>query len=239
MEEALKKFGLTEKETKVYLTCLELGLTTASKISEKANIPRTLTYDILQRLIELGLVSYLIKANKKHFRAADPQKLISILKEKEEAVKRVMAELISLQEKKVGEKTIVEIYEGKEGIKTIFDDILKTKKEDLVFGVTGKADRVLMYYLPSFRKKLKEIKIPVKMLCDYEAKKSEAVKELSFAKIKYMPKDYKSPFAINIYDNKVAMLIFFNEPLGILIENSKIANGFRNYFNLLWKIAKK
>ena len=49
---ALEKFGLSEKEAKVYLACLELGEDTASDISLKSNLPRTLIYDILEKLID-------------------------------------------------------------------------------------------------------------------------------------------------------------------------------------------
>ena len=79
---SLKKFGLSEKEGEVYLSCLELGEATASDISIKSNLPRTLVYDILERLIDLGLVSYNLKAKKKHFIAAEPRELLRILKEK-------------------------------------------------------------------------------------------------------------------------------------------------------------
>lgn len=56
--EALNKFGLSEKEAKAYICCLELGDSLASEISSKSNLPRTLVYDILERLIDLGLISY-------------------------------------------------------------------------------------------------------------------------------------------------------------------------------------
>src|SRR3990167_4039585 len=107
--EQLKKFGLSEKEAKVYLACLNLGDSLASDISLKSNLPRTLVYDLLERLIDLGLISYVVKNNKKYFRAADPKELIRILKEKQEAINKVMPQLEKLQKLKGIKRPKVEV----------------------------------------------------------------------------------------------------------------------------------
>ncbi|MFB6246313.1 MAG: TrmB family transcriptional regulator [Candidatus Pacearchaeota archaeon] len=127
---ALKKFGLSDKEAETYIACLNLGTAKASVISLKSNIPRTLTYDILERLIESGLVSYSIKGGKKYFSANSPKELKRILEEKEEAVDSVLPELEKLQKEKESKKPIVEIYEGIEGMKTVMDNILRSGVSD-------------------------------------------------------------------------------------------------------------
>src|SRR3989338_11363254 len=124
MIEKLLKFGLAEKEAKVYLACLELGDSVASDIALKSNLPRTLVYDILERLIDLGLISYAIKANRKVFRAADPDEFLRIAHEKEEAINEALPELKRLQKIKGVKRPKVEVYEGKEGMKTVMNDIL-------------------------------------------------------------------------------------------------------------------
>jgi len=59
-------------------------------------------------------------------------------------------------------------------------------------------------------------------------------------KIAFISPEYTSPVAINIYERKVAILLWIEEePFGILIDNEKIAKGFKNYFELMWKIARK
>ncbi len=102
MEEILKKFNLSQSETKAYLALLELGASLAGDITKKANINRSNCYDAIQRLIEKGLVSYVIKANRKYFQAETPQKFLELLKEeenqlrtKEEEIKKVLPQLIA------------------------------------------------------------------------------------------------------------------------------------------------
>jgi sugar-specific transcriptional regulator TrmB len=45
--ETLQAYGLTEKEAKVYLLCLEYGMMQAAKIASLAHINRTSCYDLL------------------------------------------------------------------------------------------------------------------------------------------------------------------------------------------------
>ena len=52
----LKEAGLTEGEIKVYLGLLELGLSTTGPIIEKSRIARSIIYQILEKLMQKGLV---------------------------------------------------------------------------------------------------------------------------------------------------------------------------------------
>ena len=47
--------GLTEREAKVYLTLLTRRMLTALDLQEKANIPRTKIYEVLQKMINRGI----------------------------------------------------------------------------------------------------------------------------------------------------------------------------------------
>src|SRR3989344_7822284 len=114
--EALQKFGLSEKEARVYIANLELGNSLAGEIAIKANLPRTLVYDILERLIDLGLASYAIKNNKKYFQASNPEELSRILKEKLFSVSKILPKLKELQKLEGHKRPKVEIFEGKEGM---------------------------------------------------------------------------------------------------------------------------
>ena len=82
MLEELKKIGLSENETRVYLALLELGGSTAQEISKKAGVKRATTYVQLEALMKFGLVTSFEKAperkngaQKTFFRAEDPEHL--------------------------------------------------------------------------------------------------------------------------------------------------------------------
>lgn len=92
-EKILQNFGLTESEVKLYIKLLQTGESTANDLSKKTNTNRTFTYDRLKKLIELGLISYIVKDNKKYFRSTKPKNLLEILKEREEQIKSILPEL--------------------------------------------------------------------------------------------------------------------------------------------------
>ena len=56
---------------------------------------------------------------------------------------------------------------------------------------------------------------------------------------RWIPKEYSLPSSTIIYGNKTATLIWSEEPLGIMIDNKEVADSYRSYFKLLWKIGEK
>lgn len=237
----LKSIGLNDNEIRVYLALLELGDALASKIGEKVTINRTQIYDILEGLMEKGIVSYVIMNNRKYFKAASPKRLLgyiaekeSQLKEQEKKIQEMLPSLISLQKPK--EKEVhVEIYKGKEGIKTIYNEILRETKEILVLGATGKIAQVMPYYFPGFEKKRIKSKIKLKLLFNASLKDKKITKR-EVAQVRFLPKSYSSPIPTLVYKDKVVILIW-KAPSAIVIEDKEIAQTYRKYFNLLWKIS--
>ena len=125
--EILKDLGLTNTEIKIYITLLEFGSSLASVISKKSNIERTVTYHILEKLIRKGIVSYVIKENRKYFSSAEPERLKNILKEKEQSLNELIPELIKIK-KQEEHPLSIEVFRGKEGFKTVMGDLIKDKK---------------------------------------------------------------------------------------------------------------
>src|SRR3989338_2584369 len=113
-QEILVNLGLSDAEAKVYLTLLELGSTLAGPIIKKTGLHRGTTYQVLQRLKEKGLVSSVIKEKKQHFEAAQPERLMDVLREKQELLQKILPALkarITLS----NEKQDVTVYYGTRG----------------------------------------------------------------------------------------------------------------------------
>jgi len=234
---ALKEWGLNEKETKVYLATLELGQSKVNEIAKKSNILRETTYFVLNLLIERGLVSYIIKSGVKYFEAADPSKFLSILKEKEEKINQAMNELEELKKFQI-EKPLVELYEGKEGLKTILDDIIKTRKPLCAYA-NYKIFELLEFAFPRFVNKRVENKIHAKIIQERAkplirlARKNKK----EYREMKYSPAPFKSN--VFIYGDKIAMInVTKEQPIGIIIKDQIIADTQRQVFKMLWKLSK-
>ncbi len=76
----LKEIGLSDGEVKVYTAVLELGIASINKIHEKVGIERRNIYDILNKLIEKGLVSYTLEKQVKVYQCTYPGKIAEEIK---------------------------------------------------------------------------------------------------------------------------------------------------------------
>ena len=99
MEQELLQYGLSQKEAKVYLACLKTGKATANRVSELANLARSTTYDLLDKLKSLGLISTAIIDNKMHFIANNPEVLITSLEERKNSIKKAIPSLKNIYQK--------------------------------------------------------------------------------------------------------------------------------------------
>lgn len=242
IEDILREIGLAHEEIKVYLALLKNGQILASKVSEETRINRSHTYQLLERLISKGFVGYVVKENRKYFSAVNPEKIIDLIKEKEQKMADILPallNLVSLQK----EKPSVEIFEGKEGIKTILNDILKTGSEWIAFGSSGRGPTILPYFAEHWEKKREKHKIPLRGIMDTSVSGLKRGKELSRIKntqIRYMPEEYSSPSSTWIYGDKLALVMWDKEnTFAIRIVSKGIVSNFKSHFEALWKIARK
>lgn len=236
--EYLEELGLTKAEAKIYLALLELGSSQAGKITEKTGIHRRTVYDAIERLVEKGLVSYIRQNNINYYEAVDPAELLEILKEKKDHIEEILPQL-NLLHKTSKEKQETTFFRGKLGLKSIFNHQIEVGKEILIFGASINAPDILKAYFPRYDRERKNRKINVKIVFDESVKNNSYIKSIPLAEIRFIPKEYSSPAAINVYGDFVAIILWSQEPIAILIKNKEIAKGYKNYFSLLWDIAKK
>ena len=83
----LEHVGLTRNEARVYVELLKTGSAIAKDITRITNMHRTSVYNCLQRLHKKGLVSIAAHSKKTFFEAVDPDKLLSLVSEREERLK--------------------------------------------------------------------------------------------------------------------------------------------------------
>ncbi len=230
----LHEAGLTENESKIYVALLELGPSHAGLITRKTGLHRRVIYDTLDMLIKKGLIGYILKNNKRLFQASNPKKILEILQEKEHSIQEILPDMLSLYAQ-TKEKEETNFYKGKNGLKTVLEDQLSSK-EIKILGASSLAYEILQFYFKWFDKKRVEKKIKAKIIFN----KSDKKQKIPYSEIKYLPEKYSSPLAINIYGDKVAIILWSKEnPLAIVIKNKEISQGYEKYFELMWKISKK
>jgi sugar-specific transcriptional regulator TrmB len=231
--EILQTLGLTVIETKTYLTLLEIGKSLAGAIAERAHLHRRNVYDALEQLLQKGLVSYAVSNNRKYWNAIHPDKIRFIMKENENLVSSMLPELISkFSASKL--KQTVEVFEGLGGMKSFFDDMAKLKQDIIMLFATGKAYAQMPSYMKGWDSDINQAKINVKVLLNSDGDK-EPYSNYKYGEIKILPENFSTPTQIFIYGDKSAVAIWSEEPIAILITSAEITEGFRKYFEFLWK----
>lgn len=229
-EEILLKIGFTSNEAKIYLALLGSGQSAVSEISKKTGIERVHCYSILEKIAEKGYVSHLMVEGIKHFSAAEPQKILDDLQEKEAEMKNALPKLIALA--KIGKPTKVEVFRGNKGISYLLRDILREGKDYVVFGEEGNFQKQLPI---EFRKFLNEIvrkNIKEKVLAIEGTKGLLKTKNTS---LKYTLKEFLSPSSTVVFGEKTCIVIWTNPPTTIMITDKSVADSYENYFKLIWK----
>jgi HTH-type transcriptional regulator, sugar sensing transcriptional regulator len=245
---SLEKFGLTKGESKVYLALLKIGKSTIGNIIKEARVSNSKIYDILDRLNKKGLIGIVIENNRKSFEAKSPEMLKEDLQEQEEDIKNKKEEFDELlpELKTIYEthdvKQEAEVLQGLRGIKSFDEEMLnKSLKGDTIYilGSSKEAGESLEAYFLDWQKRRIKKGVKIKALYTRDAlefaKKREKMK---LTEIRILPPKITTPVAIDIAGDMVGTFVFGKGPFCFSIKNQKVADNYRNYFELLWAISK-
>src|SRR3989344_9127757 len=240
----LEDVGLTKSEIEVYMSLLRLGSSKTGRITKDTSMHRSRIYESLNRLLEKGLISYVIKNGIKYFESAPPEKLIdyidnqkNILNEKEKKIKEL---IINIKKEIVVTKPEAEasILTGIEGYKTMRNDVLKTGKDLYLIGGKGKENRILQYFFPNFNKMRIKNKIKWHILFENELK-NKPITKLPLMECKFLPKGFTTPAVINVYGDRVVNVLWKGDyPLCFMVKNKDIADSYKRWFDIIWKHSK-
>ena len=122
-EDIFRDLGFSEREIKVYLALLELGSTTVGPIAAKTRLQHSKVYQTLEKLIDRGLTTFVLKSKTKYFQAEEPKQILAIIKEKERNFNEILPKLEQKQQQAQSPQT-AKVYEGYKAIKSMFDSIL-------------------------------------------------------------------------------------------------------------------
>ncbi|MBN2052329.1 helix-turn-helix domain-containing protein [Candidatus Woesearchaeota archaeon] len=234
----LERYGLSEKETAVYLELLPMGSVKINEISKRLGYPRSTVYHILEYLINKGLVASIVNKGVTYYSAAEPEKLKDQLAEKQKLIDSILPQLKSLKAA-IKEPSSVEIYEGFKGVHTILADLVRVKQQVYYFGGYKKSLAVLKHLPDYVRRSRMEKGIPAKMIYDYTDEPILHTKEYQkVSDLRFYDGFEDFPVMIFIYGQKVSMFSHKTDLVGIIIKNKDFAEAMRVIFEMYWGLAK-
>jgi len=241
MIEELKKLGLTDGEAKVYDSLVNLKSSTVGPIIKHSRVAYSNVYDILERLMQKGLVSYILKGKTKHYQITSEHMFLEYLKQKMEELEeqQKIFENIRplLKQTKEESKQESEIFIGLKGITTAYEIMLSTAKkgEEFLYFNIPRDEKVSKYYA-QINWKFRNAGVILKGIADSRLRNDPYLIINKVNKSRFV--DFPLPAVVDIFQDKI-LLVDWTRPVGILITSKEITEDFTKYFQALWKIAKE
>ena len=243
--DVLESIGLNKNEVLIYRTLLGHGEMIASDISKESGLTRTNTYMILKSLTGKSVVEEIDRKKKLIYRLAPPQKLVEWAEIKKREQEDNLRELYAFMPILSGaynlslNKPGIKYFEGIEGFKLIYDDILKQQGEVLIMASEfDRSRKEINNFLDEHIIKQASLGIKVRALIPKEDYVNlnyiEEAKNL-LVQVRILPLEIFSLHSqILIYSDKEVLSSFKNQLISTSIYNKDIAQTFKVIFGLLW-----
>ncbi|OHA58855.1 MAG: hypothetical protein A2571_00520 [Candidatus Vogelbacteria bacterium RIFOXYD1_FULL_44_32] len=246
IEDYLQKIGLTEKEAKLYIAGLQNGPSTIQELANESGLKRTTIYEIVDSLKEKKLINTSLREKKKIFIMEEPENVGLFLRQRENIFNKILPELEALKNMDT-KKPMARIYEGRDGLEKIYEDMIK--KPGTILVLAAPKDLILPGLLDYLKNdwEFRRIKNGIDMRrvninltgnkhMDYKIKPNPEECE----NIKYLPIDnYPFTVGIYIYRKKVAFVSYQHEEMfGTILRSPAICLTMKALFENFWQMDR-
>ncbi|MGB4076563.1 MAG: helix-turn-helix domain-containing protein [Minisyncoccia bacterium] len=239
----LEQLGLSKAEAGVYLAAVQNGPLLPKHLAEKSGVKRSSLYEFLPRLIERGLLAETVKGKRTYLVAQDLQPFLDLKQAHIEAVEEALPQLRALVASAATKPQII-FHEGVEGVKRVYQDHLRERKEMLELVGIEKIHQDLQkyitdYYIPERTRR----KISLKMLVSGKTVTGPfAVRSnsLELREVRTLSETLlKIPLGLNVYGESVSITLHRSdtEIVGLIIRSKEISEALRSILMFLWSSA--
>lgn len=244
----LRKIGLTEGEIKVYESLLSIGKSATGKIMKKSNISSSKVYLILDKLIQKGLVSFVVENGVKHFQATNPKAILDYIEERKNELDETKWQFAKIVDKissfvKEDEES-AQVYKGLRGISIAYNNILSgLKKGDYYsfFAISPEEaeDKKSVEFLTKFHMKRVELGVNVRVIANSAIEKLYKKKHVLRKLYSIKHHDLTLPVGVVIGKDRLLFITFVgSNSTAYEIISKPMALRYQEFFDKLWKIAK-
>lgn len=245
---SLMNFGLTKNESIIYSTLIKIGESKASAIIKESGFKSGKIYQVLESLINKGLISFVIKNNIKYFSPQHPKKILDYINFQKQQIEEMETNFLTHLPKlnqlfeKEKDPCQIKVYEGVEGIRSalfLFLNQLKKGSTMLIYAGVDTPERDALLSWPQFSEIRLEKKIltrTIKSSLTEYGKRKRTIPDEKYKTYRLLKGSDVSNFMVG---NNMVLLFNFDEPNCIFIENHAYAQQFKELFEVLWTNGKK
>lgn len=242
---ALKKYGLKEREAKIYVFLLQRIESSVFEIAQETQIPRATVYKSLEEMKSKGYVTSFKKNEVLYYTPENPNTFLTQLKNKVELIETIIPQIRELTAQS-SEKPSVKLYVGEEGIKIVLEDILETLKNHSIkrLYATSHPDLLEHFprYFPKWLERRKKLGVYTQLIMPGEFEKGAPTEYTSneARETRFLPPNFPFECSLDIYGNKIAFFSFKdNQVYSVIVESLTIADLFRQFFLFSWNMLDK
>lgn len=240
--EQLQQLGLSDKQITLYLALLELGQAKASDLAKRTGFKRPSVYDMLNNLVQRGLITCSIQGKRQFFQAENPRTLLEIPKKMDLGLRKILPELQEMYNRNT-QQPHLQYYEGVDGIRRICEDMLSSDiSEYWYISDATEITKILgSHYLEDFIKRRIDKGIQANAL---RVRRSETPMQVLKAgkkylrRLRYLPQAPLEDIAsMHIYGNKVGLISSSKECFAMLIESKEVSTLMKFMWTSLWNVS--
>lgn len=229
----LRSLGLLDSEVKTYLTGFEHGAGTVLDYTKRTKLSRQATYAAIESLTKRGLMTSVVHGKKRLFTAEHPDKLLTYAKRRETEMKDKIADLEralpELELQMGGERPVVRVFEGKEGIRAFIEDAKRSHPKNINEIADLEAVNIIMDAAEraSARREIEKMNSRTRGI--YAGKPTDVPSRPNHLYLN-TPEETKFKSNITVYDDRVALITLEGKMYTIIIESKPIARALHILF---------
>lgn len=241
----LREFGLTEKEAIVYTALLPYRDIGSSKIINSTGLHGQFVYNALETLEEKGLTKHVIQNGRKKFSATTPKRILALLEERRLSAQSIVRQL---EQRFAGaHEQDFEVHQGESAFVAhqmellyvqpvgVSVDVLATETEQYFetlqkFGMADEYEKVRT-----------ERNIAVRYLGSEHQDKylADMKRNRKLWDHRAFPGLATGIMSIDIWHDRIVFITYGDPILCFTLINREASEGYRQFFETLWKMAGK
>ena len=245
----LQDIGLTKLQAETYLTLVKAGIATAPEIAKSTDGSRTNTYKTLDKLCELGLASKDTSGTKVTYSSVSPAALEQFVERqvagaqmRQRKLHAAMPDLLTFYFEH-SERPSIRYFHGREGLEQIYKDQVITGKPIRYIRTLDDLRYIGFEDLHHLRNLFPRLGIKRRAIIQDVAPEipegmqtmpiAESDKAMLLERTWIDKDDYDAPVEWAVYGNKLSIVSYGQEAIGMIIESQQIADAFSQLFGLL------
>lgn len=246
----LNSFSIRPVETRLFEVLLEEGALSAAELGRQAGVSRTAVYDLVEKLLEVGLIGEILNKGIKKFVVQPPEKIQILIEEKEKKLAEAREQIGELKKIYEHKHTVIkprlQMFEGRAELQQMMKDLLLYR--DITAYAYWPVKKMLALLTPEFmdsfhRERVArniELKViwPIGQIHSVQAHHFLGTDSKLKRQARLAPKNIDFTLDYSVYGNTVRFISSSRENFGFLVESAELSDMMRGQFEILWKNSK-